>query len=237
MEVFLEAHPEGRWAATAWCHLGGLHLRELDGPTAEDAFGHALRLTSDDERDIFGRAIYGLAQAQEIQGRRADAIASLRRIDAGFEGTRYYRYARVALRRLSSAPPIPEPGDALPPLRLGNDVRTSAAAPKRDAPWLLVFFHADHPSTVDIVERLQQAWDPDVRLMIAIDLSGRRERCAEIARDHNWVCHTICADDGFLHHDALQLAISTTPSWFVVDRQGRLLARDIPADKLEKLLR
>lgn len=237
LEGLLRTHREGPWAALAWSHLGGLHLRELSAAAAEEAFTAALNLTSDEELDIYGRAIYGLAQSQEMQGQRAAAIASLQRIDRSFLGTRYHRYAQVALQRLAVAHPDPRPGKPMPPLRLGADVRTGSPPPRLDAPWLLAFFHSEHPATIDAVERLQKVWDPAVRPMIAIDLSGQRDRCAEVTRERSWACHTICADDGFLHPDALQLGVATTPTWFVSDRDGRLLARDIPAPRLASLLR
>jgi len=220
--------------------LGSLYLDAFDADSALVHFASVRELSPADDHDLRGRALYGLAQAQELRGDRASARQYLERVIEELPGTRYADCARIAQNRLERNGAL-QTGQPLPPLQGGNDTANKAVQPShlRGSPILIVAIAPAHRPSIDRLIALQSAWLdaglPATSLIVyAVDADAASLR--ELARTHDLRCPLIATEDGFLHPDLLALGVAGVPTSFLIAADQSLLLRDPPPDRLRTLL-
>ena len=236
-QTFIDKQPEEHaLVRTAALRLAAEWLRVLTPERAKPLFAQVAKDRRSDV-DQRGRALYGLAQALELEGRASDAIAKLREIQESLPATRYAKVARAAENRLRRNAPSPRPGLAMPSLELGKDLRSGkTVTPPADAPWLLVVFSSAEGRSVRHLELSVRAWTNSGRPVtdvIAIDLAGAQSATPR----PDWRFPVVATEAGFLHGDVLRLSVRAVPSTFLVGNGGRLLARDPTPASLTRILR
>jgi hypothetical protein len=219
--------------------LGDLYLLH-DAPRALEQFD-AILVHGEDLADLRGRAAYGRAQAQLQMGNARQAMEFLRTLVQDEAGTRYGRYARTALEHLNT-PSVLRAGLPLPNMTFGRDLSGKALSTQtlRGDPALLVFWSPDSPTSIEMVERLADAWTrntTDEIHFVALALDSNRTRAAAIARQRNWRFTTVLCEGGFLDPTALTLRVTGVPTSFLLGADGTYLARDLSPDRLSYLLR
>lgn len=240
---FVERH-EARKAdlavLRARLRLGGLQLDAFDAESALILFASVRELSPSDDYDLRGRALYGLAQAQELRGDRASARLSLERVLDELPGTRYADCARIAHNRLAHSFAL-QSGQPLPSLQGGTDLAGQPIQPARlrGSPLLLTAFSPDHRPSLERLIALQSVWldaglPPASLIAYAVDADPTALR--ELARTRKLSCTLLACDDGFLHPDLLALGVTGVPTSLLVGADHTLLLRDPPPDRLRTLL-
>jgi hypothetical protein len=217
--------------------LGSLYLDAFDADSALIHFASVRELSPQDDHDLRGRALYGLAQAQELRGDRASARQSLERVIEELRGTRYAECARIAQNRLDRS--ALQTGQPLPALQGGNDLAGKAVVPARGNPLLIVVIAGDHRPSVDQLVALQSAW-LDAGLpanhLITYAVDADADSLRELARTRDLRGPIVTCEDGFLHPDLLALGVTGVPTSLLVAADHSLLLRDPPPDRLRALL-
>jgi hypothetical protein len=221
--------------------LGSLLLEDLQGKNAVAEFSAVRAAAPPADHDLRGRALYGVAQGQELLGETAAAKTTLQQVIEELAGTRYADFARVALNRIDSAAVVAV-GKHLPPIGLGTDIHGRRIEPRDLAgkPLLLVFFAPDHVASCRELDRLATAWTDGGMTeasLVAYAQGSDTTALLDLARQQHWRFPILPAPEGFLQPDWLALAVTGVPSMFLVARDGTLLARDLSAPRLTQLLR
>lgn len=236
-----DAHPTSIAVLRARLHLGLCYLESFQAEAARVEFAAVDTLAPPHEFDLHGRALYGMAQADELLGDTAAAQELLRQLRRKLDGSRYADIAQVALNRLGNPGQLVL-GEPLPPLLLGKDVlgRTLSLQGLRGKPLLLVFFAADHDASMRQLEQLAKTWldngMPEDGI-VAFALQSDTAALKTLVEQRNWRFPVLPGDDGFLHQDWMQLHITGTPSNWVVGRNGSLLLHDVTPARLALALK
>jgi hypothetical protein len=220
--------------------LGALHLEGFDAESARMVFAAVRELAPADDHDLRGRALYGLAQAQELHGDRATARATLASLVEELPGTCYAEWATIA-RNLLDRDGLLLPGQTLPALVGGEavDGRLVRPARMRGRPLLLVAFAPDHAASLERLVALQDTWiegGMPPSALIAYALGGEPDRLRRLAQARGLRCTILPCPDGFLHPDLLAMGVTGVPSALLVGAGHELLVRDPAADRLRILL-
>lgn len=192
-------------------------------------------------RDLRGRALYGIAQAQEMLRQGEACRAILKQLQDEFEDTRYGRIAAIAARRLENASGRARNGVAAPafgPL-LDLDGRLVSDGALRLKPALLLFWSPDVDSSVKRVERLVRTWRQgggDPQQVVALAVHPDRKRVAAVAKKANWAVSVVSCGSDFLDPVVLAYGVDGVPTTFVVGPDGTLLGRDQGAQEIARLL-
>ncbi|GAB4155947.1 MAG: hypothetical protein Fur0037_24290 [Planctomycetota bacterium] len=241
IEQFLDRHrdhPGDPRCLSFRLHLASLHLLSFRGEEALSAFQAVHELAPQREFDLWGSALYGIAQAQELLGNREGSRNALRRLRQELDGSRYAEFAMIALARWKERPAV---GGRLPELSPGRDVNGQPLTPDalRGKPAMLVFFSHLHEESVNRLDRLAKVWvssglPPET--IWAFALESDAERLAALARERRWRFPVIPGSDGFLHPDWIRMRAFGTPANWVVGRDGTLLLHDVSPDRLSEIL-
>src|SRR5262249_4510000 len=122
--------------------LGRELLRQLDGAAAAAELVSAAERARGREPELRASALYGLQQAQRLQGDRAAANATLQLIVREFDGREAAESARVLLQQ-NARHRDPVVGETMPELSATRDARGRSIAPA-EGPRLLVFWSTEH---------------------------------------------------------------------------------------------
>lgn len=219
--------------------LGSLQLQDMAGSEARSQFALVASRAALQPEDVRARALYGLHQAQRLEGDCEAARATLRELMRAFPGTVFARSARTAMAQLDQGS-SPGVGDALPPLQFGRDVhgRTVATALPPE-PRLLVFWSLEHEPSVRRLESLALAWQKagmPAHSIVAFALEDDAALLRRFAARRQWHFTVLPADQGFLQPDWLVLGVHAVPTVLLIGRDNTVLARDVSADRLQSLL-
>lgn len=220
--------------------LGGLHLESFDAESARAEFAAVRELAPRDDHDLRGRALYGLAQAQELHGEAALARETLDRLLTELPGTRYADFARIARNRLDQAGAV-QPGQPVPPLQGGQTADGAPFAPRSllGRPVLLVVFAPDHAPSLHRLQQLQQVWlecGQSPEALIAYGVGADQQALQQLARQRSLRCTLLPCADAFLHPDLLALRVTGVPTAVLADAEHTVVMRQPPLDRLRTLL-
>lgn len=196
-------------------------------------------------RDLRGRALYGIAQAQEMLRQGEACRATLEQLQRDFEDTRYGRIAAIASRRLrdpSGQARNGVPSPAFGPL-LDLDGRLVGLNTLKLKPALLMFWSPDVTSSIQQVERLARTWQQnggDPRQVLAFAVHADRSRVAAIAKTAPWSKLSLsvvpCGSD-FLDPMVLAYGVDGVPTTFLLGPDGTLLGRNQGAQEIARVLK
>ena len=175
-------------------------------------------------RELRGRALYGIAQAQEMLGQVEACRTTLRGLLAEFEDTRYGKFAKVAIERLKrpGSPRNAKPAPAFGPLL---DLRGQAVSDTslRLKPALLLFWSPDIAASMVTVERLAEAWRKaggDPRQVVAFAVHPDRARVRAAVKKRRWDIPVVPCDTDLLDPVVLAYAVDGVPTSLDRMRQG-----------------
>jgi hypothetical protein len=217
--------------------LGRELLRQLDGAAAAAELVSVAERARDREPELRAAALYGLQQAQRLQGDRAAANATLQLIVHEFDGREAAESARVLLQQ-NARHRDPVVGETMPELSANKDARGRAIAPA-EGPRLLVFWSAEHAPSERRLLQLAREWHKagmPMQNLVAYALDDDDRRLLRFAEQHDCAFPIVAGQRGFLHPDWLTLGVTAVPSVFLVAGDGRLAARDVSPDRLAELL-
>lgn len=246
---FVKRHSTGDSAQsdevlTAQAMIGSLRLRALDVQGARAAFDRVVELAGKEDVDLRGRALYGTAQAAELQG-EVDAAAEIhRRIVRELAGTRYADFARLALVRLERAesdrPTIGKPAPEFGPV-LDRTVSARRLADLHGRPALLVFFDpADTEGTervAALIHVARSAGLADSEMLAIAAGSADEPALAAVARGSAFTMPIVPSPEGFLSPVFISYEVQSVPATVLIGPDGTILGRDLPARRLQEILR
>jgi hypothetical protein len=218
--------------------LGRELLRQLEGAAAAAELVSVAESARGREQDLRAAALYGLQQAQRMQGDRAAANATLQLIVREFEGREAAESARVQLQQIARHRD-PAVGETMPELSANKDARGRAIAPAA-GPRLLVFWSTEHAPSERRLVQLAREWRKagmPMQNLVAYALDDDDRRLARFAEQNDCTFPIVAGQHGFLHADWLTLGVTAVPSVFLVADDGKLVARDVLPDRLAELLR
>ena len=155
-----------------------------------------------EHRDLRGRALYGIAQAQQMLGQVQASRTTCKQLQEEFEDSRYGRLAAVLhhlqepTRQARNGAPAPAFGPLLD-LRGRSVSHTSL----RLKPALLLFWSPDVPDSLKHVDLLASTWrnaGGDSRQVIAFAVHPDRARVFATAKQHDWSASVIPCGSDFL---------------------------------------
>lgn len=229
---------KSRQAMEARLLLGSYDLQEMDGAAAKRQFRRVAENAAGHPPEIRARALYGLHQAQRLEGEPDEARDTLRELVRAFPGTPFANCARTALGHLERGP-APGIGDQIPLLQMGRDANGRPIPSTRNQPRMFVFWSLEHEPSVRRLEELSQSWrraGMPASSLIAFALEEDAAALREFARQREWEFTILPADQGFLQPDWLALGVHAVPSVLLIGRDDTLLARDVSADRLQVML-
>lgn len=194
-----------------------------------------------EHRDLRGRALYGIAQAQEMLRQVQACRTTLRQLQEEFEDTRYGRIAAIAARRLSKPSGRARngvPAPAFGPL-LDLEGRLVSLGALRLQPALLLFWSPDVEDSVERVGRLARAWQEaggDSRQVVAFAVHPDRSRVAAVVKQAKWQVSVVPCGSDFLDPVVLAYGVDGVPTTFLLGPDGMLLGRDQGAREITQLL-
>jgi len=221
--------------------LASLRLCDFDLEKARIQFAMILRESDPNDHDLRPRALYGLAQVQEMRQQPQEAGATLRKIIRRYEGTRYATYARAALLRLENKE---QPGVGKPAARFNPRLDISGKA--RDMasllgkPVLLLFWSPEHEAGLEEVRSLlaaaRRAGLPYGQV-ISFGMHGDAELLLSRSKQEGWDMPMIPLASEFLDPIVLAYRIQSLPANCLIGPDGTLLARNLSPSRLERALR
>jgi hypothetical protein len=133
-------------------------LRGFSLRLAAEEFRRVLAAVPRRERDLAARALYGIAQCEELLGRIKPCTDALQRLKREFRDLRHARFAEASLRRLQSRDALAVGRPA--PVFTVSDVtgRSHSSSAVLGRPMLIVFFAPNDAESVVRVSRLLQAF-------------------------------------------------------------------------------
>ncbi len=221
--------------------LASLLLCDFELSAAGTEFAKILTASDPNDRDLRPRALYGLAQVQEMRDQRKEAGATLRRITRRYEGTRYATYARAALLRLEGSGEmiVGRSAPAFSP-RLDISGKARDLNSLRGKPALLVFWSPRHQSGLIELRRLLRAADraglPEEQIL-AFGLQGDSQLQLAIAEAEGWTMPLIALANDFLDPIVLDYRVRSVPTTCLIGPDGTLLARNLSPARLADALR
>lgn len=244
IEEFLVAHasraPRRSEVLKARCRLGSLCLTDFDHEAARKQFDAVLRHAGTDEIDLRGRAKYGLAQSYELAGKPELAANLLRRLQQESRGTRYARFAEIALARIARAR-TQLIGSAAPEFgpRLDIDQKARRLSELRGAPAIVIFGSASDVAGVgeirrwlDTCERAGVEPEQVIVFLMHTDDTG----AAALRKREAWKCAVIECEREFLDPATLAFRVQELPTLFLVGPDGKALARNPSTRRLREAL-
>ena len=222
--------------------LGRLLLVSFASSDAIQELQNVIELArAPEHRDLRGRALYGIAQAQEMLGQVQACRTTLRQLQDEFEDTRYGRIAAIAARRLSKPSGRARNGVVAPPFAplLDLDGRLVSHVSLRLKPALLMFWSPDVDSSVKRVQRLAGAWKEaggDPRQVVAFAVHPDRSRVAAVVKQAEWSVSVVPCCSDFLDPVVLAYGVDGVPTTFLLGPDGMLLGRDQGAQEIVHLL-
>ncbi|MEE9128171.1 MAG: hypothetical protein V3U11_13625 [Planctomycetota bacterium] len=193
-----------------------------------------------EHRDLRGRALYGLAQAQQMLGQVQASRTTLKQLQEEFEDTRYGRLATV-LERLHAPAKRARNGSPAPAFGPLLDLRGRSVSHTslRLKPALLLFWSPDIPDSIKRVERLASAWQGaggDSRQIVAFAVHPDRARVWAAVKQHKWSVSVVPCGSDFLDPVVLAFGVDGVPTTFLLGPDGMLLGRDQGAREIAELL-
>jgi len=223
--------------------LGRLLLVSFASSDAVQELRSVIKLArAPEHRDLRGRALYGIAQAQEMLGQIQACNTTLRQLQTEFEDTRYGRLAALAARRLSKPSERAQNGFTAPPFGplLDLDGRLVSHVSLRPKPALLLFWSPDVNSSVERVGRLARAWKEAggaPRQVVALAVHPDRSRVAAVVKQAGWSVSVVPCGSDFLAPVVLAYGVDGLPTTFLLGPDGTLLGRDQGAQEIARLLK
>lgn len=240
VQEFLRQQDDAKSRPVLEAHLllGGYDLQEMDGAAAKKSFRTVAERAEGHPPEVRARALYGLHQAQRLEGENDEARDTLRELVRAFPGTPFAICARTALGHLERGP-APGIGDQIPLLQMGRDVNGRPIPSTRNQPRMFVFWSLEHEPSVRRLEELSQSWrraGMPASSLIAFALEEDAQALRTFATSRDWQFTILPADQGFLQPDWLALGVHAVPSVLLIGRDDTLLARDLSADRLQVML-
>ena len=220
--------------------LGSISLQRLDAKTAELAFARIAELAKDADPDLRAKALFGLHQAYVLAGDRDRAREALTTIVRERDGEPAAKTAEVAMAHLDGHTKV-ELGKPLPELGYGRDLADRLVTSESFAPGprLLVFWSLAHAPSQNRLEAFARAWRTlgmPPQNLVAYAVDDDIATLHRVATEKAWLFPVVPAlGEGFLHADWLKLSITAVPTALLVDVDGRLLANDLPPDRLARM--
>jgi hypothetical protein len=193
-----------------------------------------------EHRDLRGRALYGIAQAQQMLGQVQASRTTCKLLQEEFEDTRYGRLA-AALRHLREPNRRARNGSAAPAFGPLLDLRGRSVSHTslRLKPALLLFWSPDVPDSLKQVDLLASTWRDaggDSRQVIAFAVHPDRARVFATAKQHDWSASVIPCGSDFLDPVVLAYGVDGVPTTFLLGPDGMLLGRDQGRREIAELL-
>lgn len=238
---FLERHEAQHESAPAlrvrlW--LGREHLRAHEPEAALPHFEAVAAAAAGRLPELRANALFGCYHALRLQGRRDEARPLLDEILSRHAGTPVAFCARLTLAHLDrrAAPAV---GDPLPDLLWGRALDGEPVAAPAGAPRLLVFWSMDHQPSVRRLQQLADAWrraGQADRELVAFALEPSAQALQRFVAARDWPFAVLPSASGYLGADWLELDVTMVPAVLLVGADGRIVARDVPPDRLGALL-
>lgn len=212
------------------CRLATMLLTAFEASGAEQQFRVVLERAPKAQRELRGRALYGLAQARELRGDFAGARRALRRtIEEARDLRRYRRFAEIALRRLDRGPlRVGTPAPALGPRRdIEDKPRQLADYAGRFA--LIVFATlSDDRARAELRSLFNAAREAGMELdsqVLIFATDAETSAITTVLANEQWDIPVILCDREFLDADALSYGVRQLPATYLIGADGSLLAR------------
>lgn len=241
VELFVEDAPKSNEVLSARLRLGSISLQRLDAKKAEETFSSIAELAGTELRDLRAKALFGLHQAHLLAADRESARKALSTIVSEYDGQPAAKTAEVAMAHLEDDAKV-ELGRRLPELVYGRDLDDRAITDETfaEGPRLLVFWTIAHAPSQARLEAYARAWQRlslSPKNLVAYAVDDDTAMLRRIASEKGFTFTVLPAlGDGYLHPDWLRLSITAVPTALLIDRDGRLLANDLPPDRLARLL-
>ncbi len=245
LDAFLQAEPTERRRLSeiglrAEARRGLVRLQLLALDRAGESFMRVLADAPATAADLRGTALYGQALVHELRDELELARDCLRRLQHDLAGTRYANLAATAWQRLAPAR-LPQIGAALPDLRPRLDSRGESRDLRRLAgsPALLVFVRLDEADTREHLQALATTWaKAGLRReqLLCYCLGTSTAEMPQQERELQLPATMLACPQEFLDEAALALRVTALPASFLLAADGTLLARDLPAGRLARVL-
>ncbi len=227
---FLQGRKEDEDAALrARLLLAGEQLRRLAAEPARAEFERVLAAAPPTARDLRARALYGVAQAAQLGGRRGRCLAALRALEKQFRDLRYARLASAARQRLESSVEV-RVGHRAPAFGPVRDLtgRLHATATRRGQSTLILFVAPDDPPGVQRAARLSDAWrrggqTADSVVWFALD--PNLERIRAMVKQLQLASPVVACTDAYLSAAVLVFGVQALPDSYLIGPDGTLLSR------------
>jgi hypothetical protein len=226
--------------------LATLALHASRPRLAELHFREVVERSGDDQPDLRGRALYGLAQAHELLDESATAERYARRLLAEHEGTRYADYARILLGRLEreralDAPRTGQPAPRFEPVLdlLGRAWTLEALLARDRRAVLMVFWRPDSAESIRRLAQLAEIWARAGHTethCLAFALERDKAAVEDSVRKHGLTMPVVHCDAQFSHPVAARYGVGAVPSDYLIGPGGVVLARNAPLRRLQKIL-
>jgi hypothetical protein len=230
-----------RTVLAARCRLATLLLSRFELHAAATEFRAVVEEAGPVPADLRGSAMYGLAQALELDGQKNEATSLLDRLAKDLPGTRYSDYARIALHRMRNEEPVmasrPLPSWGV---RLDTAGASRTLEEHRGRRCLLFFWSVDEPDQTERLTKLvavARAEGMGWNQMLAFASGRDRGDSRELAIPEGWEMPIVPLDSGFLDSLIMGYGITSIPTSFLVGADGELLARDLPPRRLRAVLK
>ncbi|MHC5063208.1 MAG: hypothetical protein ACYTG5_04465 [Planctomycetota bacterium] len=220
--------------------LASLLLCDFELIAAGREFNLVLSESAPDDRDLRPRALYGLAQVQEMRQQPKEAGETLRRIELRYEGTRYATYAKAALLRLENsdenivgrtAPTFSPRLDISGKARDLNSLAGKAA--------LLIFWSPEHEAGLRELRKLVRVARRaglSSEQILAFGMQTDPQQQLQRAETEGWKMPQIALSSDFLDPIVLAYRVRSLPTSCLIAPDGTLLARNLSPARLAKAL-
>lgn len=241
VELFFDDAPKSKEVLSARLRLGSISLQRLDAKKAEETFSSIAELARTELRDLRAKALFGLHQAHVLAADRESARKALATIVSEYDGESAAKTAEVAMAHLEDDAEV-ELGRPLPELVYGKDLDDRAISEESFAkgPRLLVFWTIAHAPSQARLEAYAREWrrlSLEPKNLVAYAVDDDTAMLRRVASEKGFSFTVLPAlGDGYLHPDWLRLSITAVPTALLIDSDGRLLANDLPPDRLARLL-
>ncbi len=220
---------------------GGARLQQLDATGARADFHAVLEHAAPADHELRNRTWFGLHQVQLQLGDRDAARQALGNIDLDAAAPTAAAAVRLAIEQLDHAEAV-QVGKALPRLTYGVDTNNHLVTAEQfqPGPRLLVFWSLGHAPSQRRLEALATAWTQcglPMTNLIAFANDDDLAALQRMIRERGWTFSVLPTQgDCYLHPDWQRLQVTAVPTMLLVAADHKLVARDLPPDRLAELL-